>query len=483
MKLLSLWVDGYKNLCDTSVKFENNTIPTAVIGNNGTGKSNFLEAILTIFLKLYFGESPDFRFRLLYIAHAKLVEISQDDTDLKCSIVVNNVKMGMLRFKELAQNPTLRPPFPELIFGYYSGTCKRMTQLFGRYARHYSKRVRAEYAGLESSFIFSDAEQAKFILLALLAQRQFNFLAETSVFNLDRLTITLQTPKTFDPEQDEPKFWGMTGAIRLFLADLDYAATDKKGIRVLDRDGNMSQSKEYRTYIFDQASIEKLGHSSRGRGASVFHMLQTLKMKDILVSTDFTLIHSNKKTLIQFEELSEGEKQLISVIGGLHLTNQYECLILLDEPDTHLNPAWTWKYNSLLTDAISMDQQNGSTVLITTHNPIMISGLTRDQVLIAHRINGLLTYEHPYRDPRGQGVANLLTSEFFGLPSSLDEYTQSLMDERLKIAYKIGHLSTVESERLVMINNYLDQLGLTISFRDPKYGEYERSKYQQQDNA
>lgn len=482
MKLINLWVDGYKNLCDTSIDFSNDVFPSAVIGNNGTGKSNLLEAILTIFIKLYFGETPKFRFKINYIAHAKNVEISKNSIEAGCSITVDGAEMGVIRFKELAQNPMLRPPFPELIFGYYSGTCKRLTNLFSRYARHYSRKLRENDAGLESSFIFSDVDQAKFILLALLANRNFAFLAETSVFSLDHLTITLQTPKTFDPEKDDPEFWGAVGAIRLFLADLDYAAINKKRFRNIDRDGTTNRSKERRTYIFDQTSLEKIGNSARGRGTNVFDMLQVLKMKNILVSVDFAIVHVDKITQFQFEELSEGEKQLISVVGGLHLTNQRECLILLDEPDTHLNPVWTWKYNSLLKNAINREYENSSTVLITTHNPIMISGLTKDQVLIAHKENGRLTYSNPYRDPRGQGVANVLTSEFFGLPSSLDEYTQSLMDERLALACKDGKLTALEVLRLGDINDYLEQLGLTISFRDPQYSEFEKLKYSSQGN-
>lgn len=477
MKLISLWIDRYKNLHDANIEFSGTSIPMAVIGNNGTGKSNLLEAILTIFIKIYFGEPPDFLFKIVYVAHAKHVEICRNSFSSGCSVIVDGLSMSTNRLKELAQSPILRPPFPELIFGYYSGTCKRLTQLFGRYERHYARKLRSEKTGLERSFIFSDAEQAKLILLALLAHKHFTFLAETSILCLDRLTITLQTPKTFDPEEDDPEFWGATGIIRLFLADLEYSAIEKKESRVLDRDGTTTKSKEQRRYTFDQVTLEKLGNWSRSRGTSVFSMLQTLKMKNVLLEAKFTLTHVDKTTLFNFEDLSEGEKQLISVIGGLYLTNQHECLVLLDEPDTHLNPAWTWKYNSLLKNAINQEQENRSSVLITTHNPILISGLTKDQVLIAHKGNNQLTYTHPYRDPRGQGVANVLTSEFFGLPSSLDEHTQSLMDERLKLAFKDGRLTRVENARLKEINDYLDHLGLSISFRDPEYGEYEASKY------
>lgn len=211
-------------------------------------------------------------------------------------------------------------------------------------------------------------------------------------------------------------------------------------------------------------------------------MLQAFEKKGMILDLDYTITHTSRETVINFDDLSEGEKQLISVIGGLWLNFQNECLVLLDEPDTHLNPSWSWKYHSLLSDALDVNQRNSSTVLMATHDPVLISGLSKEQVLIAHNQDGTLTYQQPYRNPRGQGIANVLTSEFFGLPSSLDEHTQGLIDERLALAYKEGILSNVESIRLREINSLLNELGLTISYREENYKEFERSKYQRNEN-
>ena len=48
----------------------------------------------------------------------------------------------------------------------------------------------------------------------------------------------------------------------------------------------------------------------------------------------------NIKKLLTFEDLSDGEQQLLTVLGLLKFTKENESLFLLDEPDTHLNPAW-----------------------------------------------------------------------------------------------------------------------------------------------
>ena len=76
-------------------------------------------------------------------------------------------------------------------------------------------------------------------------------------------------------------------------------------------------------------------------------------------------------------------------------------------------------------------------------------------------------------------MANVLTSEYFGLPSSLDKNTQDLLDERLSLSFKPEPLAAEERERLTFINQSLGELGLAISFRDPEYADFERERHQE----
>lgn len=477
MKLIYLWVDGYKNLKNSHIEFLDRNIPTAVIGNNGTGKSNLIEALLTIFISLYYDEVPDFNFKISYEAHGKKVNITKVTTSGPINITVDDTVWSRVAFKKRIHSPDLMPPFPSMIFGYYSGTCERLIKKFRRYNRTYAAKLKAQSDDLDKLFNFSDINQAKFILLALLAEKNSSLLNDISISSLDRLSITIRPNNSYNPNRDDPKFWGAQGTILKFLADLDNWAIDSISSRLTSEEETPDIEHE-RKYIIDQLGLEKFGSSSTSkRGANIASMLQALNSKSMLVDIDYTLKHVDGISTFNFEELSEGEKQLISVIGGLHITDKDECLVLLDEPDTHLNPAWTWRYSSLLKEALGSERENSSTVIIATHNPILISGLTKNQVLIAHNNNGRLSYAHPYRDPRGQGVANVLTSEFFGLPSSLDEHTQNIIDERLVLAYKKDKLTIGEASRLKEINSYLDILGLTISFRDESYKKFEESIY------
>jgi predicted ATP-binding protein involved in virulence len=173
--------------------------------------------------------------------------------------------------------------------------------------------------------------------------------------------------------------------------------------------------------------------------------------------------------------LSEGEKQLLAVIGAVRLTNQKENLVLLDEPDTHLNPHWSWEYPSMLAEAFDAEQR--STVLMATHDPVMISGMTREQVLLARTSATDKPFlSRPRRNPRGQGIANILCSrEYFGLPSSLDKETQKLLDERLQISIK-PQLSAQDKARLKALNEQLEILP-GVSERDPDYVAFLRQRH------
>ncbi|KAA6315262.1 hypothetical protein EZS27_034251 [termite gut metagenome] len=73
---------------------------------------------------------------------------------------------------------------------------------------------------------------------------------------------------------------------------------------------------------------------------------------------------------LSMAELSEGEQQLLTVLGLLKFTKDDESLILLDEPDTHLNPQWKWKYLDFLNKIVN--KPNSTQIIFCTHDPLGI---------------------------------------------------------------------------------------------------------------
>lgn len=467
MDLKYVKIAGYKNLINTEVVFNHRQTPITIIGNNGTGKSNLIEALLHIFTGLFYGNAPDFEFHLKYTAHTKHVEII-NTCENGLSITVDGVAWSKSKFKNRARHPSLNPPFPAQVFSYYSGTCDRVQQLVKIYNRSYMHKLRSQSDDLERQFIFSDVDQAEWILLSLVAHKHKEVLDELYIGKLGDIKLTLQPPDTFTKERDDPSYWGTTGAIRSFIADLHNVARDT----YQPYEGMVYPGmRERRTYSIDRKGLEQLGDVLDRRGTTLYSMLQGLHAKDILLDSEFELSKLDSEESYSTDLLSEGEKQLICVIGGLTLSQSNECLILLDEPDTHLNPVWSWKYDSLLQNALNETQISTSTVFLATHDPILISGFEKEQVLIADTPGGALTYSHPTEAPQGLGVGGILTSDMFGLMTTLDQKTSEIIARR-RALLEVEDPSDEELKLLNNLNEELDQLGYNFVHPDEDYRQF-----------
>ena len=88
MRITSLYIKEFRNLQDFSIDFASegtNTEGTpvtfnshAIIGQNGSGKSNLLEAIIIIFRDLDLKNKPPFAYRLSYEIRKNHVEVAAD---------------------------------------------------------------------------------------------------------------------------------------------------------------------------------------------------------------------------------------------------------------------------------------------------------------------------------------------------------------------------------------------------------------------
>ena len=63
MRLLRVYIDGYRNLKNVTVDFDKDSLTTVVIGENGSGKSNLIEAIVEVFRAWSLGTKKELKFR------------------------------------------------------------------------------------------------------------------------------------------------------------------------------------------------------------------------------------------------------------------------------------------------------------------------------------------------------------------------------------------------------------------------------------
>ena len=489
MKFRHLQIKGYKNICSCDIEFTEAPLINAIIGSNGSGKSNLIEAIIQILIGCYFKKPPQFEFRFEFEAQNRVIVLQREGR--RASVTVDGAGMPLDRFaKRLCDGPA-QVFYPELTLIYYSGECHRVQRLVARYRRHFQKLTRnPETDRFRPLFVQTSNEQSQIILLSLFAHGHQHVLEHLNLEQIEDVKIVLRSPDGFDPGLHEPKLWNTEGAIRRIVAALDETSTTHDAFGLLDippeisKEGGLRRHRPAkpmeRSYWFADDSNKGLYAFAKRlelAGENVYLALESLRARGLLRSVSFRLKGRNAEDSFPFEQLSEGEKQLVAVIGALTLTNQKDNLVLLDEPDTHLNPHWSWDYPSMLVEAFGSEQLSHSTVLMATHDPVMISGMTREQVLLAHTPHAdRPLFSRPHRNPRGQGVANLLcSSEFFGLPSSLDKETQKLIDERLAISIK-QQLSDRDKARLKALNEQLEiQPG--VSERDPDYVAFLRERH------
>jgi len=165
----------------------------------------------------------------------------------------------------------------------------------------------------------------------------------------------------------------------------------------------------------------------------------------------------------------------------LKFTARDEALFLLDEPDTHLNPSWSTQYLEFLDRFIR--GRDSCHIVMSSHDPLVFAGLKRDQVRIFRRdAEGRAVAELPDNDPRGMGVAAILTSDLFRLRSTLDPKTQDELDRQRVLAMKDA-LTQEEEAELRDIKARLRDLGFDQTIRDPLYGQFVKAWTEQQDPA
>src|SRR5262245_12041001 len=137
MKLDFISVKEFKNLRDFTFDFDERStgLVTILLGQNGSGKSNLLEALVVIFRDLYLGSQTPFAYELRYTLEAGATRIS---------IVNSPEHQGLGRFKfsvsrtGRSQNVTLSQLrsgtghvwLPRHIFAYYSGPSDRLEEHF-----------------------------------------------------------------------------------------------------------------------------------------------------------------------------------------------------------------------------------------------------------------------------------------------------------------------------------------------------------------
>ena len=99
-------------------------------------------------------------------------------------------------------------------------------------------------------------------------------------------------------------------------------------------------------------------------------------------------------------------------------------IVLLDEIDAHLHPRWKMRIVEGLRRSFPRIQ-----FIATTHEPLCLRGLGQDEIAVMKKTDEGISIITDVPSPKGLRIDQLLTSDLFGLDSTIDPSVDALFQE------------------------------------------------------
>lgn len=486
LRLSRLWINGFRNLKDVTVDFDAGSMTTVILGPNGTGKSFILEAIVLIFRNADLDiPPPDFCFRLDYLIGNHNLTLAASGSGWEFRL--DGAPLSRSEFAQ--RKPDL---FPDMVFAYYSGSNDRMEGHFDEHQKRYYDVVRTDTS--ESVFKAADIADRRLFyarpihgvlaLLSLLSTKDAKIaklLEEMlGITGFHSAMLLLRKPwfaKSRTPARD---FWGASGrparAARLarehafFPMELTQRASDDY------RSKGKSES-QYAVYLRDKAALDALAVNFSD-DLQLFEELESIDISDLYRWVQVWVKRTGSADGdVGYGEMSEGERQLLTVLGLIRLSRNKRTLFLLDEPDTHLNPRWQYDYLHLI-EQWAQASNDRCHLLLTTHSPLMVGTLHKEQVRVLSAEAGKIAAHQPDDDPIGIGVEGLLKSELFGLRSSLAPEVVTKIDRHFSLL-GIENRTEDEDDEVLALSLELNGMGISLTHPNPYFEEFAKARARQ----
>lgn len=390
MKLKKLKIKKYKNLIDFEANFEFGQGLSIFIGNNGSGKSNVLEAISGIFANAYSAKAiHKFVYSLTYEIKGKEVKLEQ--TVYRRQYFVDG---KVVAIKELAALGLL----PTNVIALYSGEDKRWWHNY--YEPFYFKFTRDINAGTGNnlspkmyyinkyywdiallSLIYSTAEDDKQFLRETIGRDTVDHILLFYTQNVERnckselLKSFLQSVNLFSEHSKGPD-----GEPMYLYAMTKENIFDTYGVRVFE---DFAALKNFYMFVdakFLNSKPEEFNYYEK----QLFdYFVQAYMPKDKKVIKNIELIYNG----FSAKDLSEGEKKLILIRSVLSFVADENSLILFDEPDANIHEGRKQQLYNLFSEYCKFDRQ----MIVTTHSPILAQLAKEKELLMLELDEGKST--------------------------------------------------------------------------------------------
>ncbi|GGE43429.1 restriction system-associated AAA family ATPase [Pedobacter psychrotolerans] len=463
-----------------NVASEDSKLSTKVFaGLNGSGKSNFLELLAEIFYYLErtklqetpksYIENKNFGFEIEYILPRKennfytiyKNKFKEDVINLDFPIqqeVHVRIKKDLEGFLEMSYSLVGEDKFtvidddfgqflPSKIIAYTSGQNELLSNPFIRLRYHYfTEMVNSENKRSNRRLYFLDTESNYSIFIAnMLLGKTAPLQYLKSIFRIEdlhsfRITFNYKhnTQEAATILKEKQILWNPLKACATTWRD-DNTAKCLILDFVINEATHQAFHHHYKTAFqlfqafYELQSLNLLLEKQATR-KFVTNAHKTINITDELSKSDPSELifriekirikrqkyEGNKKDILYYKSLSDGEHQLNEVIGSVMMMEEDGCLFLMDEPDTHFNPKWRAKMVTMLNKVSGKEYDadgnpeniHQQELIMTTHSPFIISDNHKENVYKFVREGKALKLENPEFETFGASVSFILETIF-----------------------------------------------------------------------
>jgi len=338
MRIKKLTISGYKNL---NLTLEHTSEAIAVIGNNGSGKSNLLEALSIIFKNLYLEvNNTPFNYKIVYKTSAnQIVEVSKDNSQLQYML-------------DGTAQVSIKEYLPKKVVAIYSGEEDRLwrkcySPFYFEFIRDINKTAREgimSYNHMPQMLFLNKYYWHISLLTLILSEAEENKKFVKDVLKINKIN---KIKFTFSDEE-------MYGNYQDSLA-LDFVKS-------------INHKEEY--------TLQELKDLFNDKGYinndiySFLYILFTPDNKKIIENIEILL-----NDCLTVESLSEGEKKLLLLKSAFEFAVQEDSLFILDEPDAHIHINNKDQIRKLI-EPYKKNRQ----IILTTHSPTITKSIHNDEL-------------------------------------------------------------------------------------------------------
>lgn len=341
MKLSKIRIDKFKNV---DVDLENQSSVIAFIGNNGSGKSNILEAISIIFHHLYTKKEKDIPFNFLIeykIGGGSNVKIEKNNSTIK--FYVNNTL-----------KTDIQSLLPKQIVAIYSGEENRL------WKKSYEPIYKAFIGNInkvENSGLGDSLQLPKMLYI------------NKFYWHISLLCLILSEDDKAIKFCDEVLNIKLINSIRFDFNKSNYEnysdSTIKQFFQIIDKKSEYSL-----------VELKKLINSSPYSLDQIYKFLYigfTPEKKKMLENIVIKFNNEN----IDIEDFSEGEKKMLLIKAALEFAGLEDSLFILDEPDAHIH-----LNNKIQIKNVFEKYKDNRQIIFTTHSPTLTDSMEEDSLFM-----------------------------------------------------------------------------------------------------